>query len=56
MKMQLHSILHTSHSATQNNKYQVLHKYSCSSWWWTWRGPKHVEVIQMHVQQNIKVS
>jgi hypothetical protein len=29
----------------QNNKYQVLHKYSYSSWWWTWRGPKHVEVI-----------
>jgi hypothetical protein len=29
----------------QNNKYQVSHKYSCSSWWWTWRGPKHVEVI-----------
>jgi len=20
-------------------------KYSCSSWWWTWRGPKHVEII-----------
>jgi len=30
-------------SAIQNNKYQMLHKYSCSSWWWTWRGPKHVE-------------
>jgi len=29
----------------QNNKYQVSHKYSCSSWWWTWRSPKHVEVI-----------
>ena len=32
-------------SAIQNNKYQVSHKYSCSSWWWTWRGPKHVGVI-----------
>jgi len=27
------------------NKYQMSHKYSCSSWWWTWRGPKHVQVI-----------
>ena len=23
----------------------MSHKHSCSSWWWTWRGPKHVEVI-----------
>ena len=37
--------MHTGQSAVQNNKYQVSHKYSCSSWWWTWRGPKHVEVI-----------
>jgi len=22
----------------------VSYKYSYSSWWWTWRGPKHVEV------------
>jgi hypothetical protein len=26
-------------------KYQVSYKYSYSSWWWTWKGPKHVEVI-----------
>ena len=26
-------------------KYQVSHKYTYSSWWWTWRGLKHVEVI-----------
>ena len=37
--------LHTRQSAVQNNKYQVSHKYICSSSWWTWRGPKYVEVI-----------
>jgi hypothetical protein len=40
-----HSILHTRQSAIQNNKHQLSHKYSCSSWWWTCRGLKHVEVI-----------
>jgi len=29
-------------SGMQNKKYQVSHKYSCSSRWQTWRGPKHV--------------
>ena len=24
----------------------MSYKYSYSSWWWTWRGPKHVEVIK----------
>jgi len=23
----------------------VSYKYSYSSWWWTWKGPKHVEFI-----------
>jgi len=41
----MNSILHTRQSAIQTNKYQVSHKYSCSSWWWTWIGLKHVEVI-----------
>jgi hypothetical protein len=26
------------------NKYQVSQKYSGSSWWWTWKGPKQVDV------------
>jgi hypothetical protein len=26
-------------------KYKVSHKYSYSSWWWKWRGPKHVKII-----------
>jgi hypothetical protein len=40
-----HSILRTRPSAMQNNKYQLSHKYSYSSWWWAWRDPKHVEVV-----------
>ena len=27
------------------SKYQVSYKYSYSSWWWTWKSPKHVEVL-----------
>ena len=37
--------MHTRQSAVQNNKYQVSHKYSWSSWWWTWRDLRHVEVV-----------
>jgi hypothetical protein len=28
---------------SQNNKYQVSHKYSCFSWWLAHSRPKHVE-------------
>jgi len=28
-------------SSTQNNKYQVSHKYSCFSWWWAHSRLKH---------------
>jgi len=38
-------LLHTRQLAIQNNKIPVSHKYSYSSWGWTWRGPKRVEVI-----------
>jgi hypothetical protein len=31
-------------SSTQNNKYEVSHKYSCFSWWWAHSRPKHVEI------------
>ena len=43
----IHPSIHPAsrQTAIQNNKYQMSHKYSCSSWWWTWRVPKHVEVI-----------
>ena len=36
--------LYTRQSSTQNNKYQVSHKYSCFSWWWANSRPKHVEI------------
>ena len=37
--MQEHMLLHTR----RNNEYQVLHKHSCFSWWWTRSCPKHVQ-------------
>jgi hypothetical protein len=36
--------LHTIQSSIQNNKYQVLHKLSCISWWWVHSFSKHVEI------------
>jgi hypothetical protein len=42
--VQFHSTLHTRQSSTQNNKYQVSHKHSYSSWWWAHSRPKHVEI------------
>ena len=41
--MQEHMLLHTRHSPTQNNKYQMSHKHSRFSWWWAHSRPKHVE-------------
>jgi len=26
------------------NKYQLLYTHGCTSWWWAWIRPKHVEV------------
>ena len=43
--VQEHMLLHTRQLAIQNNKIPVSHKYSYSSWQWTQRGPKHLEVI-----------
>ena len=36
--------VHTRQSSTQNNKYQVSHKHSCSFWWWAQSRPKQVEI------------
>jgi len=36
--------LHTRQSSIQKNKYQVLYKHSCISWWWAHSSPKHVEI------------
>jgi hypothetical protein len=38
------SILLTTQSSTQSNKYQMLQKDSCFSWWWVHSRPKHVEI------------
>ena len=37
--LHLHSILHTRHSSTENNKQQVSQKHSCFSWWWAHSRP-----------------
>jgi hypothetical protein len=42
--VQEHMLLHTRQLAIQNEKYQMAYKCSYSSWWWTRRDPKHVEV------------
>jgi len=50
--MQEHMLLHTSQSSTQNNKYQVSHKYSCFSWWWAHSRQKDVQrrnIIRKHL-------
>jgi len=31
-------------SSKKNNKYQLLYTYSCTSWWWAYISPKHVQV------------
>jgi hypothetical protein len=46
------STLHTRQSSIQNNKYQVLHKYSCFSQWWAHSRPKHVEKRNKHTKKN----
>jgi hypothetical protein len=35
-------------SSKKDNKYQLLYTYSCTSWWWVWIRPKHVEVDEMY--------
>jgi len=42
--MQEHMLLHTRQPSAHNNKYQVLHKHSCFSWWWAHIRPKHVQI------------
>jgi len=42
-RVEWNSTLHTRHSSTQSNKYQVSHRYSYFTWWWAHSRPKHVE-------------
>ena len=39
-------------SSTQNNKYPVLQKRSCFSWWWAHSRTKHVE-IDKYTKNNL---
>jgi len=39
-------------SATQSDKYQVSHRYSCFSWWWAHSRPKHVEKRNKHTKKK----
>jgi len=47
---ELHSTLHTRQSSIQNNKCQVSHKHSCTSWWWAHSRPKHVSKILLQAR------
>ena len=46
----------TRQSSTQSDKYQVSHKYSCFSWWWTHGCPKHVLKRNKHIKKNCAPS
>jgi hypothetical protein len=50
-------IIHPAYqSFTQNNKYQVWHKYICFSWWWAHSRPKLVEKRNKHTEKNCAPS
>jgi len=48
--------LHTGLSFTQNNKYQVSHRYSYFSWWWAHSSPEHAEKRNKHTKKNCAPS
>ena len=48
--------LHTRQSSTQNNKYQVSHRYSYFSRWWAHSCLKHVEIRNKHTKKNCAQS
>ena len=33
----------------------MSYKYSYSPWWWTWRGPKHIEVINKNWRYILRI-
>jgi hypothetical protein len=48
--------LHIRHSSVENTKYQVSHKHSNFSRWWTRSRPKHVEKINKRTKKNCSPS
>jgi len=55
-RVEFHSTLHTWRLSIQSDKYQVSHRYSCFSWWWTHSRPKHVEKRNRHTKKNCASS
>ena len=50
------STLHTRQSSIQSDNYQVSHRYSYFSWWWTHSCPKLVEKRNKHTKKNCAPS
>jgi len=48
--------LHTRQSFTQNNKYQVSHKYRSFFWWWGYTCPKRVDKLNKYTKNNCERS
>jgi len=54
--MQTLRTLHTRHSSTHSDKYEVSHRYSHFFWWWAHGRPKHVENRNKHTKKNCAPS
>ena len=39
-------------SSTHSDKYRVLHKHNCFSWWWAHSHPKRVQKRNKHTKKN----
>ena len=49
-------MLQTRQSSKQNNKYEVLHRYHCFSWWWAHSRLKYVEKRNKYTNKNCASS
>ena len=43
-ELEFQSIQDKRQSSKKNNKYHLLYTYGCTSWWWAYIRPKHVQV------------
>jgi len=48
--------IHTRQSSIQTNKYQVSHRYSCFSWWWTHSWPETCRERNKHTKKSFAPS
>ena len=51
-----HMLLHTRQSSIWSDKYQVLYKYNCFSWWWAHSCLKHVQKRNKNTKKNCEPS